>query len=93
MKEKERQRLKKIEEARNKLIYDNRYLFEKKKPAIKFILRKEVEEILQGGIFLQQLTKTEEKKNIDLVNHSFQNEVNLSKERSTEGNYLKNQIF
>ena len=65
--EKERQRLKKIEEARKKLIYDNRYLFEKKKPSIKFILRKEIEEILQGGIFLQKLTKTEEEKNLDLM--------------------------
>jgi hypothetical protein len=65
--EKEKQRLKKTEEARKKLIYDNRYLFEKKKPSIKFILRKEIEEILQGGIFLQKLTKTEEEKNLDLM--------------------------
>ena len=65
--EKERQRLKKMEEARKKLIYDNRYLYEKKKPSIKFILRKEIEEILQGGIFLQKLTKTEEEKNLALM--------------------------
>jgi hypothetical protein len=65
--EKEKQRLKKTEKARKKLIYDNRYLYEKKKPSIKFILKKEIEEILQGGIFLQKLTKTEEEKNLDLM--------------------------
>ena len=42
------------------MIYDNTYLFSKRK-SIKFILRKEVEEILNGGIYLQQHEKEEEK--------------------------------
>ena len=93
MEEKERQRLKKIEEARKKLIYDNRYLFEKKKPAIQFILRKEVEEILQGGIFLQQLTKTEEEKNIDLLNRFLPKRSKFVKRKIYRGKLFKKSNF
>ena len=38
--EKEKQRLKKTEEARKKLIYDNRYLFEKKEAIDKIYIKK-----------------------------------------------------
>ena len=48
------------DEPKKGLIYDNTYLFSKKK-SIKFILRTEVEEILNGGIILQQ-HKEEEKR-------------------------------
>ena len=65
--DKENNKNTKKEKAKKKLIYDNQYLFKKKKQSIKFILRKEIEEILQGGIFLQQLAKTEEEKNTELL--------------------------
>ena len=48
----------KIEKPKKSLIYDNMYLFPKKKN-VNFILRKEVEEILNGGIS-SQLKKDEE---------------------------------
>ena len=42
------------EEPKKELIYDNTYLFSKNnKKSVNFILRKEVEEILEGGILLQ----------------------------------------
>ena len=44
---------KKEKEPKKELIFDNRYLYPKKK-TIKYILRKEVEDILNGGILLQQ---------------------------------------
>ena len=59
---------KKREEAKKKLIYDNRYLFKKKKESIKYMLRKEVEEILKGGIILQQKVKEEEEEKIEIEN-------------------------
>ena len=59
-KEKEKEKQKKKEEAKKKLIYDNSYLFAKKKKSINFILRKEIEEIVQGGILIQQLANKEE---------------------------------
>ena len=59
---------KKKEETKKKLIYDNRYLFKKKKQSIKYILRKEVEEILKGGIIIQQKVKEEEEKIMELEN-------------------------
>ena len=65
--DKEKIKKKKKEEAKKKLIYDNQYLFKKKRQSVKFILRKEIEEIVQGGIFLQQLAKTEEEKNTELL--------------------------
>jgi hypothetical protein len=49
-----------LEKPRKELIYDNTYLFSKKKN-VNFILRKEVEEILNGGIFSQLNEEKEEK--------------------------------
>lgn len=66
--ERQKEKERKLEEAKKKLIYDNSYLFEKRKPSIIFILRKEVEEILHGGILLQQLTKAEEEKEAEMKN-------------------------
>ena len=48
-----------IEKPKKELIYDNTYLFSKKKN-VNFILRKEVEEILNGGILSQLNEKKEE---------------------------------
>ena len=62
LEEKEKEKQRKKEEAKKKLIYDNSYLFAKKKKSINFILRKEIEEIVQGGILLQQLANKEEEK-------------------------------
>ena len=93
LEEKERKRLKKIEEAKKKLIYDNRYLFEKKKPSIKYILRKEVEEILQGGIFLQQLTKSEEEKNIELNNRFLPKRSKFIKKKKYRGKLFRKSQF
>ena len=58
--EKEKERQRKKEEEKKKLIYDNSYLFAKKKKSINFILRKEIEEIVHGGILIQQLANKEE---------------------------------
>ena len=58
--EKEKEKQRKKEEAKKKLIYDNSYLFVKKKKSVNFILRKEIEEILHEGILLQQLANKEE---------------------------------
>ena len=55
-KEKEKEKEKKKEKPKKQLIYDNKYLFTRRK-SIKYILRKEVEEILNGGILLQQKEK------------------------------------
>ena len=52
----------KKEEPKKELIYDNKYLFTKKK-SVRFILRKEVEEILNGGILLQKQEIEEQTKN------------------------------
>jgi len=49
-----------FENPKKELIYDNTYLFSKKKN-VNFILRKEVEEILNGGILSQLSQKKEEK--------------------------------
>ena len=49
-----------FEKPKKELIYDNTYLFSKKKN-VNFILRKEVEEILNGGILSQLNQKKEEK--------------------------------
>ena len=59
---KEKEKEKKTEEAKKELIYDNRYLFAKRRQSIRYVLRKEVEEILKGGIFLQQKALEEEEK-------------------------------
>ena len=93
MNEKERKRLKKLEEARKKLIYDNRYLFEKKKPSIKFILRKEVEEIIQGGLFLQKLAKTEEEKNIELSKRFLPKRKKFVKKKKYRAKLFKKSVF
>ena len=66
--EKERLKKKKLEEAKKKLIYDNSYLFAKKKKSINFILRKEIEEIVHGGILIQQLANKEEEHNTEIKN-------------------------
>ena len=58
--EREKEKQRKKEEAKKKLIYDNSYLFVKKKKSVNFILRKEIEEILHEGILLQQLANKEE---------------------------------
>ena len=67
-KNKEKQREKKLKEAKDKLVYDNSYLFSKKRPSVNFILRNEVEEILHGGILLQKKAKDDEEKNIEINN-------------------------
>ena len=93
MNEKEKKRLKKLEEARKKLIYDNRYLLEKKKPSIKFILRKEVEEILHGGLFLQKLAKTEEEKTIEMTNRFLPKRKKFVKKKKYRAKLFKKSNF
>jgi hypothetical protein len=66
--EKEKERQRKKEEAKKKLIYDNSYLFVKKKKSVNFILRKEIEEIVHGGILIQQLANKEEEHNTEIKN-------------------------
>ena len=51
----------KNEESRKELIYDNTYLFSNNKKSVNIILRKEVEEILKGGILLQKKDNEDKK--------------------------------
>jgi hypothetical protein len=83
----------KKERPKNELIYDNMYLFPKKKN-VNFILRKEVEEILNGGIS-SQLKKDEEenksnhkKKNLNIIKR-----ISPRKDRKETQNYLENQYL
>ena len=78
---------------KKKLIYDNQYLFKKKKQSIQFILRKEIEEILQGGIFLQQLANTEEEKNIEMINRFLPKRSKFIKKKKYRGKLFRKSRF
>jgi hypothetical protein len=77
----------KKERPKNELIYDNMYLFPKKKN-VNFILRKEVEEILNGGIS-SQLKKDEEENKSNHKKKKFEyNKKDFTKKRQKRNSKL-----
>ena len=81
------------EEPKKELIYDNKYLFNKnKKKTVKFMLRKEVEDILNGGILLQQQTQEEPKeKKVEIKKPRFESPKKLTfiKKKSNRKKLIK----
>ena len=80
--------------AKKNLIYDNSYLFPKKKSSMNFILRKEVEEILQGGILIQQKSKKEEENNESIRNRFLpKKRTKFVKKKKKRGKLFQKSIF
>ena len=92
--EKEKEKERKKEMAKKNLIYDNSYLFPKKKSSMNFILRKEVEEILQGGILIQQKSKKEEENNESIRNRFLpKKRTKFVKKKKKRGKLFQKSIF
>ena len=93
-KEKEKEKEKKKEEAKKNLIYDNSYLFAKRRQSIKYILRKEVEEILKGGILLQQKAMDEEEKIEEIPNRFIPpKRPKFIKKKKNRGKLFRKSVF
>ena len=93
-KEKEKEKEKKKEEAKKNLIYDNSYLFAKRRQSIKYILRKEVEEILKGGILLQQKAIDEEEKIEEIQNRFIPpKRPKFIKKKKNRGKLFRKSVF
>ena len=85
---------KKTEEVKKELIYDNRYLFAKRRQSIRYVLRKEVEEILKGGIFLQQKAIEEEEKTEETQNRFMPpKRPKFIKKKKDRGKLFRKSIF
>ena len=82
----------KKEKPKKSLIYDNMYLFPKKKN-VNFILRKEIEEILNGGIS-SQLQKDYEDPKINHIKKIFEyNKKDFKKKQKRNSKLFRKSIF
>ena len=74
------------EEPKKELIYDNKYLFtKKKKKTVKFMLRKEVEDILNGGILShQQIQEKPEEKKVEIKKSRFESPKKVFIKKKTD---------
>ena len=74
------------EEPKKELIYDNKYLFtKKKKKTVKFMLRKEVEDILNGGILShQQIQGKPEEKKVEIKKSRFESPKKVFIKKKTD---------